>query len=211
MIMWYKSFDSYCSLTSVPLISFQQVTKGADLYPEDAPSDQRTRYSRMISIKLNQSNLIKDPIAKSIKNTRAGRDDGYGALYALLAASIPRLQVNKMIPTTGTNKPPTWDPTLMNVYHYESKIQDYLEYQATKSRFYTDREATQFFLEGLATDKSKRFTTALEKAVDKLEKTPKAQAIPMDYCLGQLAQTITELALSDREVGSMPGLRDGAF
>jgi hypothetical protein len=202
MIMWYKSFDSYCSLTGVPLISFQQVAKGSDLYPTGAPADQRARYSQMISIKLNQSNLIKDPIAKSIKNARAGRNDGYGALYALLAASIPRLQVNKMIPTTGSNKPPVWDPTLMNLYHYESKIQDYIKYQATKGRYYTDQEATQFFLEGLATGKSKRFQTALVKAIKTLEKTPEGQALPMDYCLGQLAQTIAELALSNREVGT---------
>jgi hypothetical protein len=57
----------------------------------------------MIRIKMNQSNLIKDPIAKSIKNAQGGCDDGYGALYALLAASIPCLQVNRMIPTTSTN------------------------------------------------------------------------------------------------------------
>jgi hypothetical protein len=81
----------------------------------------------MLGIKLNQSSLIKDPIAKSIIDARAGRDDGYGALYALLAASISRLQIHKMIPTTGSNKPPSWDPTLMNLYHYESKIQDYIE------------------------------------------------------------------------------------
>ncbi len=90
----------------------------------------------------------------------------------------------------------------MNLYHYKYKIQDYIEYQATKNRHYTDREATQFFLEGLATDNSKRFKTALEKAVDKLEKTPETQALPMDYHLGQLAQTIAELAVSDHEVGT---------
>jgi hypothetical protein len=76
MIMWYKSFDSYCSLASIPLISFQQVNKGANLYPTKAPNNQPARFSRMISITLNQSNLIKDPIAKSIKNARAGCDDG---------------------------------------------------------------------------------------------------------------------------------------
>jgi hypothetical protein len=202
MIIWYKSVDSYCTLHSVPLLSFQQVTKGVDLYPPDAPSDLRERFSRMLSIKLNQSSLIKDPIAKSIINARAGRDDGYGALYALLAASIPRLQVHKIVPSTGSNKPPIWDPTLMNVYHYESKIHDYIEHQATKQRFYSDREATQFFLEGLATDESKRFASALAKALDKLEKTPEDQALPMDYRLGQIAQTIAELALSDHEVGT---------
>ena len=204
MIVWYKSVDSYCTLHSVPLLSFQQVRKGADLYPAEAQVDLRERFSRMLSIKLNQSSLIKDPVAKSIINARAGRDDGYGALYALLAASIPipRLQIHKIIPTTGSNKPPSWDSTLMNVYHYESKIHDYIEHQATKQRFYSDREATQFFLEGLATDESKRFTSALAKALDKLEKTPEVQAIPMDYRLGQIAQTIAELAVSDHEVGT---------
>jgi hypothetical protein len=72
MTMWYKYFDSYCSLTCVPLISFQQVTKGADLYPSNAPVDQQACYSRMISIKLNQLNLVKDPITNIIKNAQAG-------------------------------------------------------------------------------------------------------------------------------------------
>jgi hypothetical protein len=115
VIVWYKSVDSYCTLHNVPLLSFQQVGKGIDLYPADAPSEHRERFSRMLSIKLNQSSLIKDPIAKSIINARAGRDDGYGALYALLAASIPRLQIHKIVPASGSNKPPTWEPTVVNL------------------------------------------------------------------------------------------------
>jgi hypothetical protein len=90
----------------------------------------------------------------------------------------------------------------MNIYHYESKVHNYIKHQATKNRFYSDCEATQFFLKGLATNESKRFTSALAKALDKLEKTPDAQDIPMDYRLGQIAQTIAELALSDHEVGT---------
>jgi hypothetical protein len=68
--------------------------------------------------------------------------------------------------------------------------------------YYTDRKATQFFLEGLATDESKRFQSALLKAIKTLEKTPESQALMMDYRLGQLTQTIAELALSDGEVGT---------
>jgi hypothetical protein len=202
MIIWYKSVDSYCTLHSVPLLSYPQVRKGVDLYPTDAPPELRERFSRMLGIKLNQSSLVKDPVAKSIINARAGRDDGYGALYALLAASIPRLQIHKMIPTTGSNKPPTWDPTLMNLYHYESKIHDYINLQATKNRFYTDREATQFFLEGVALDETKRYATALAKTLDKMDKTPDDQDIPLDYRIGHVAQTIAELARSDPEVGT---------
>jgi hypothetical protein len=119
MIVWYKSVDSYCTLHSVPLLSYPQVRKGVNLYPAVAPAEHRECFSGMLGIKLNQSSLVKDTVAKSIINARAGRNDGYGALYALLAASIPRLQIHKMIPTTGSNKPPTWDPTLMNLYHYE--------------------------------------------------------------------------------------------
>jgi hypothetical protein len=202
MIVWYKSVDSYCTLHSVPLLSYPQVRKGVDLYPADAPPELRERFSRMLGIKLNQSSLVKDPVAKSIINARAGRDDGYGALYALLAASIPRLQVHKMIPTIGSNKPPMWDPSLMNLYHYESKIHDYINLQATQNRFYTDREATQFFLEGVALDETKRYTTALAKTLDKLEKTPDDRDLPMDYRLGHIDQTIAELARSDPEVGN---------
>jgi hypothetical protein len=202
VIVWYKSVDSYCTLHNVPLLSFQQVGKGIDLYPADAPAEHRERFSRMLSIKLNQSSLIKDPIAKSIINARAGRDDGYGALYALLAASIPRLQIHKIVPAAGSNKPPTWEPTVVNLYHYESKILDYIEHQATKNRFYSDREVTQFFLEGIATDDTKRFASALAKALDKLEKIPETQNLPMDYRIGQIAQTIAELAISDPAVGT---------
>jgi hypothetical protein len=89
MIVWYKSFESYCSLHNIPLLTFHQVTKGTDLYPSSQPASERPRFSRVISLKLNQLHLIKDPTAKSIKNARVGRDDGYGALYALLAATIP--------------------------------------------------------------------------------------------------------------------------
>jgi hypothetical protein len=119
MIVWYKSFESYCSLHNIPLLTLHQVTKGIDLYPSDQPVTDRIRLSRIISLKLNQLYLIKDPTAKSIKNARVGRDDGYGALYALLAATIPRLQVNKIAPKTGSNKPPEWDPSTMNLYNYE--------------------------------------------------------------------------------------------
>ena len=154
MIVWYKSFESYCSLYNIPLLTYHQVTKGMDLYPSDQPTPERARFSRIISLKLNQLHLIKDPTAKSIKNARVGRDDGYGALYALLAATIPRLQVNKIAPRTGSNKPPEWNPSFMNLYHYESKIQDYVEFQATKGRLYNGREEALFFLEGISTDET---------------------------------------------------------
>jgi hypothetical protein len=172
-----------------------------DLYPSTQPALERPRFSRIISLKLNQIHLIKDPTAKSIKNAQVGRDDGYGALYALLAATIPRLQVNKIAPKTGSNKPPEWDPSTMNVYHYESKIQDYVEYQANKGRNYNDREESLFFLEGLSTDESQRFKTALTTIMEKLDKTPETQNLPMDYRLGQIAQTVAELAQSDTDVG----------
>jgi hypothetical protein len=106
MIGWYKTFESYCSLHNVPLMPYHQVAKGIDLYPSDQPTEERTRFSRIISLKLNQLHVIKDPTAKSIKNARVGRDDGYGALYTLLAATIPQLQVHKIAPNTGSNKPP---------------------------------------------------------------------------------------------------------
>jgi hypothetical protein len=201
MIVWYKSFESYSSLHNIPLLTFHQVTKGRDLYPSVQPAADRPRYSRIIALKLNQLHLIKDPRAKSIKNARVGRDDGYGALYALLAATIPRLQVNKIAPKTGSNKPPEWDPSTMNLYHYESKIQDYVEYQANKGRQYNDREETLFFLEGLSTDESQRFKTALTNIMYNLDKTPETQPLPMDYRLGQIAQTVAELAQSDTDVG----------
>jgi hypothetical protein len=201
MIVWYKSFESYCSLHNVPLLTFHQVTKGTDLYPSSQPTSERPRFSRIISLKLNQIHLIKDPTAKSIKNARVGRDDGYGALYALLAATIPRLQVNKIAPKTGSNKPPEWDPSTMNLYHYESKIQDYAEFQATKRRHYNEREEALFFLEGLSTDESQRFKTALTTIMDKLDKIEEGQDLPMDDKLGLIAQTVAELAQSDTDVG----------
>jgi hypothetical protein len=201
MIVWYKSFDSYCSLHNIPLLTFHQVTKGRDLYPSTHPAAERPRFSRIISLKLNQLHLIKDPTAKSIKNARVGRDDGYGALYALLAATIPRLQVNQIAPKTGSNKPPEWDPSTMNLYHFESKIQDYVEFQANKGRQYNDREETLFFLEGLSTDESQRFKSALTNIMYNLDKTPENQNLPMDYRLGQIAQTVAELAQSDTDVG----------
>jgi hypothetical protein len=201
MIVWYKSFESYCSLHNIPLLTFHQVTKGMDLYPSTQPASERPRFSRIISLKLNQLHLIKDPTAKSIKNARVGRDDGYGALYALLAATIPRLQVNKIAPKTGSNKPPEWDPSTMNLYHYESKIQDYVEFQANKGRVYDEREQSLFFLEGLSTDESQRFKTALTTIMDKLDKIQETQPLPMDYRLGQIAQTVAELAQSDSDVG----------
>jgi hypothetical protein len=133
MIVWYKSFESYSSLHhNIPLLTFHQVTKGTDLYPATQPAADRPRFSRIIALKLNQLHLIKDPTAKSIKNACVGQDDGYGALYALLAATIPCLQVNQIAPKTGSNIPPEWDPSTMNLYHYESKIQDYVEFQANK-------------------------------------------------------------------------------
>jgi hypothetical protein len=201
MLVWYKSFESYCSLHNIPLLTYHQVTKGIDLYPSDQPTPDRPRFSKIIGLKLNQPHLIKDSTAKSIKNARVGRDDGYGALYALLAATTPRLQVNKIAPQTGSNKPPGWDPVTLNLYGYESKIQDYVEYQATKGRHYTDREETLFYLEGLSTDESQRFRTALRTILDKMEQTAETHALPMDYRLGQVAQTVAELAQSDKEVG----------
>jgi hypothetical protein len=39
------------------------------------------------------------------------------------------------------------------------------------------------------------------KLVEKLKKTLEKQVLPMDYQLGQLAQTIAKLTLSDHEVG----------
>jgi hypothetical protein len=119
MIVWYKSFESYCSLHNIPLPTLHQVTKGVNLYPSDQPVSDHLRLSRIISLKLNQLYLIKDPTAKSIKNTQVGHNYGYGALYALLAATIPRLEVNKIAPKTGSNKPPEWDPLTMNLYNYE--------------------------------------------------------------------------------------------
>jgi hypothetical protein len=68
--------------------------------------------------------------------------------------------------------------------------QDYVEYQATKGRHYTDREETLFYLKGLSTNESQGFRTALRTILDK-----------MDYRLGQVAQTVAELAQSDKEVG----------
>jgi hypothetical protein len=89
----------------------------------------------------------------------------------------------------------------MNLYHYESKIQDYVEYQANKGCQYNDREETLFFLEGLSTNESQRFKTALTNIMYNLDKTPEAQPLPMDYRLGQIAQTVAELAQSDTDVG----------
>ena len=57
-------------------------------------------------------------------------------------------------------------------------------------------------MEGLATDDGQRFKSALEKALNMLDKTPELQPLPMDYHLGQVAQTMAELALSDQEVGT---------
>jgi hypothetical protein len=55
MITWYKSVDSYCTLHSFPLLSFQQVRKGVDLYPANAPTDHRECFSWMLSIKLTNN------------------------------------------------------------------------------------------------------------------------------------------------------------
>jgi hypothetical protein len=172
-----------------------------DLYPVAQNATDRPRFSKIISLKLNQQYLIKDPTAKSIKNARVGRDDGYGALYALLSATIPRLQVNKIAPKNGSNKPPEWDPSTMNIYHYESKVQDYIEYQATQNRQYSDREVTLFYLKGLSTDESQRYKTALIAIMGKMDLIPETHNLPMDYRIGQVAQTVAELAQSDPEVG----------
>jgi hypothetical protein len=114
---------------------------------------------------------------------------------------IPRLQVNKIAPKNGSNKPLEWDPSMMNLYNYESKIQDFVEYQATKQRKYNNQEQCLFFLEGLSTDESQCFISALSTIMDKLDHTPETKPLPMDYQLGQIAQTVAELAQSDKEVG----------
>jgi hypothetical protein len=68
----------------------------------------------------------------------------------------------------------------MNLYNYESKIQDYIEYQDTKQRHYNEREKSLFFLEGFSTDESQRFKTALAKIMDKFDKVTEAQTLPID-------------------------------
>jgi hypothetical protein len=35
MIVWYKNFESYCSLHNITLLTYCQVTKGINLYPLD--------------------------------------------------------------------------------------------------------------------------------------------------------------------------------
>jgi hypothetical protein len=84
----------------------------------------------------------------------------------------------------------------MNLYNYESKIQDYVEFHDTKGRTYNAREQLLFFLEGLSTDESKRFKTALTTVMDKLDKIPETQDLTMDYQLGQITQTVAKLAQS---------------
>jgi hypothetical protein len=89
----------------------------------------------------------------------------------------------------------------MNLYHYESKIQDYVEFQATKGRLYNGREEALFYLEGISTDETNRYKTALTTIMDKLDKVPDHHDLPMDFRLGQIAQTVAELAQSDSDVG----------
>ena len=130
MRQFYQILQASCAVYQIPLKPITAITPiDPSVIPPHLTPDQIQHYSQIISAKLQQPKLFKDPIAWDIAWSKIQHNDGYGALQALIFECIPHLRTHSTLQAYNNDKP-LFDASKHTVYSYEAQLITYYNFQA---------------------------------------------------------------------------------